>query len=134
MSIDLSFSGIRGADAFVAPPIIPVGEAGGIGIVVTAPDRDTAKVPLNRPWDIVGDFGKAAALGAAGTALPVLTQIWGQQSRRSPKMSVVVVEEAADDLTPAGANGGSDRASVARTDVVAQKEIDVAAVTGRDGV
>jgi len=90
------FSGVRASDATVAPPVIRVGDAGDIGIVVTAPDRDTAIVPLDRPWDIVGDFRKAEALGVGGTALANLTQIWSQFERTSGKISVVVVEESDD--------------------------------------
>lgn len=90
------FSGVRASDQTIAPPVLRVGDAGDIGILVTAPDRDTSKVPLNRPWDIVGDFRKADALGLTGTAAMNLRHIWDQFEQQSGKLSVVVVDEAED--------------------------------------
>lgn len=90
------FSGVRASDHTIAPPVIRVGDAGDIGIVVTAPGRDTSKVPLNRPWDIVGDFTKANDLGLTGTAALNLRHIWDQFEQQSGKICVVVVDEVED--------------------------------------
>lgn len=90
------FSGVRASDQTIAPPILPIGDAGDIGIVVTAPDRDTSKVPLNRPWDIVGDFTKADALGLTGTAALNLRHIWDQFEQQSGKLAVVVIDKVED--------------------------------------
>ncbi|MEL6503495.1 MAG: phage tail sheath subtilisin-like domain-containing protein [Pseudomonadota bacterium] len=90
------FSGVRASDHTIAPPVIRVGDAGDIGVVVTAPDRDTDKVALNRPFDIVGDFTKADLLGLSGTAALNLRHIWDQFEQQSGKMCVIPVPEVAD--------------------------------------
>lgn len=89
------FSGVRASDHTIAPPVIRVGDAGDIGILVTAPDRD-GDVPLDRPFDIVGDFSKADKLGLTGTAALNLRHIWDQFEQQSGKICVVPVEEIED--------------------------------------
>ncbi len=91
----LSFHhGTRLSESNETPVIVQIGQTAVVCLLVTAPDADAAKFPLNEPVLLPGDISLAADLGDAGTGKDAVDDVFDQVATYT---IVIRIDEGVDE-------------------------------------